>query len=182
MTHSPHARVNTCTQVCTKLTYVLSRKVLSLTKPKGIKRNPSAIILHISSSCRAASTDIPDPLSPLLPIVHRFWQVFRATSRILTKPRYVGSSLSSCFCLAIWWGPQENMTYDLVPASPAMSCVSDSFKFDSFRNGGSVAVQMGLCGVLPPGLVQNFSQHSYVVAVKLFLHPFSLCPCSASIW
>ena len=37
-----------------------------------------------SSSCRAASTDIPDPLSPFLPIVHRLWQVFRATSRILT--------------------------------------------------------------------------------------------------
>ena len=37
-----------------------------------------------SSSCRAASTDIPDPLSPLLPIIHRFWQVFRVTSRILT--------------------------------------------------------------------------------------------------
>ena len=32
-----------------------------------------------SSSCRGASTDIPDPLSPLLPIVHRFWQVLRAT-------------------------------------------------------------------------------------------------------
>ena len=26
-----------------------------------------------SSSCRAASTDIPELLSPLLPIVHRFW-------------------------------------------------------------------------------------------------------------
>ena len=26
-----------------------------------------------SLSCRAASTDIPDPLSPPLPIVHRFW-------------------------------------------------------------------------------------------------------------
>ena len=25
----------------------------------------------ISSSCRAGSTDIPDPLWPLLPIVHR---------------------------------------------------------------------------------------------------------------
>ena len=30
-----------------------------------------------SLSCRAASMDIPDPLSPFLPIVHRFWQVFR---------------------------------------------------------------------------------------------------------
>ena len=37
-----------------------------------------------STSCRATSTDIPDPLSLLLPIIHRFWQVFRATSRILT--------------------------------------------------------------------------------------------------
>ena len=28
-----------------------------------------------SSSCHATNMDIPDPLSPLLPIVHRFWQV-----------------------------------------------------------------------------------------------------------
>ena len=40
--------------------------------------------LSSSSSCRAASTDIPDPLSPLFPIVHRLWQVLRATSCILT--------------------------------------------------------------------------------------------------
>ena len=31
-----------------------------------------------SSSCRATNTDIPDPLSPLFPIVHRHWQVFSA--------------------------------------------------------------------------------------------------------
>ena len=37
-----------------------------------------------SSSCRTGSTDIPDPLSPLFPIVHRPRQVFRTTSRILT--------------------------------------------------------------------------------------------------
>ena len=42
-----------------------------------------------SSSCYAKGTDIPDPLSPLLPIFHRFWQVFRATSRILTELLYV---------------------------------------------------------------------------------------------
>ena len=41
------------------------------------------------SSCRAASTDIPNPLTQLYPIVHRLWQVFRATSRILTKLLYV---------------------------------------------------------------------------------------------
>ena len=72
-----------------------------------------------SSSCRAASTDIPDPLSPLFLIVHRLWQVFRATSRILTKLLYVCSSWSSCFCLAICWGPYEYITYELVSASPS---------------------------------------------------------------
>ena len=63
-----------------------------------------------SSSCRAASTDIPDPLSPLLPIVHRLWQVFRAISRILTELLYVCSSWSSCFCSAICGGPWEYIT------------------------------------------------------------------------
>ena len=42
------------------------------------------MVESLSSSFRATCTDIPDPLSPLLPIVHRLWQVFRATSRILT--------------------------------------------------------------------------------------------------
>ena len=36
------------------------------------------------SSCRAASTDIPDPLSPLLPIIHRLRQVFKVTSCVTT--------------------------------------------------------------------------------------------------
>ena len=33
--HPTHARINTSAHVCTKLTHALSRKVLSLTKPKG---------------------------------------------------------------------------------------------------------------------------------------------------
>ena len=37
-----------------------------------------------SSSCRAASMDISDHLSPLLPIIHRLRQVFRVTSCIFT--------------------------------------------------------------------------------------------------
>ena len=61
--------------------------------------------LSSSSSCPATSTDIPDPLSPLLPIIHRLWQVFRATSRIPTEQLYVCSSWSSCSCLAIYGGP-----------------------------------------------------------------------------
>ena len=54
-----------------------------------------------SSSDHATSMDIPDPLSPLLPIIHHLWQVFRTTSHILTELLYVCSSWSSCFCLAI---------------------------------------------------------------------------------
>ena len=42
------------------------------------------IYISSSSSYRAGSTDIPDPLSPLLPIVHRPRQVFRTTTCILT--------------------------------------------------------------------------------------------------
>ena len=37
------------------------------------------------SSCHAASTDLPDPLSPLVSIVHRSRQVFLATSCTATK-------------------------------------------------------------------------------------------------
>ena len=75
-----------------------------------------------SSSCssyRAISMDIPDPLSPPLPIVHCFWQFLRATSSIGTELLYVCSSWSSCLCLSMWRGPQEYITYELVPTSPA---------------------------------------------------------------
>ena len=60
---------------------------------KNLKNQKTRIILEIlshqkyssssSSSCHAASTDIPDSLLPLLPIIHRLWLVFRATTRIL---------------------------------------------------------------------------------------------------
>ena len=92
-----------------------------------------------SSSC-TASTDIPDPLSPLFPIVHHLWQVFRVTSLILTQLLYVCSSWSSCFCPAKCGGPQEYITYELVSASPAVSCMSGSSSLDSFRDGRQVAV------------------------------------------
>ena len=78
-------------------------------------------------------------------------------------------------------GPQEYITHKLVPTSPTVSRMSGSSNFDSFRDGLWVAVYLLLCGVLPPGLVQYYSQHSYVVAVKLFLHTFSYRPCCASI-
>ena len=93
-----------------------------------------------SSSGRATSMDILDPLSPLLPIVHRFWLVLKATSHILTELLYVGSSWLPYFCSAMLRGPKENIIYELVPASPAVSCMSGSSNFDSFRDRWLVAV------------------------------------------
>ena len=85
---------------------------------------------------------------------------------------YAGSSWASCLCSSMWRGPQEYITYELVPTSPAVSRVSGSSNLGSFRDGWLGAVQLLLCGVLSPGLVQYCSQHSRVIAVQLFLHPF----------
>ena len=54
-----------------------------------------------SSSCHAISTDIPDPLSPHLPIVQCFQQILRATSCIGTELLYVGLSWTSCLCSSL---------------------------------------------------------------------------------
>ena len=66
------------------------------------------------------STDIPDPLSPPLPIVHCFQQVFKSTFRISTELLYVGSSWLSCLCSSMWSGSQDYITYKLVPTSPTV--------------------------------------------------------------
>ena len=79
-------------------------------------------------------------LSLPLPIVHRFWQVLRATSRIPTELMYVGSSWSPCFWSAMCGGPLECITHEPFPASPAVPCMSDSSNSDNFRGGWLVAV------------------------------------------
>ena len=106
-----------------------------------------------SSSCRAASTDLPDPLSPPVSIVHCSQEVFKALSCIGTDLLYIGSSWWSCLCSSMWRGQQEYVTYEFVLTSPAMSCMSAASNFYSFRDWWMVAVQLLLCGVLPPGLV-----------------------------
>ena len=93
-----------------------------------------------SSSCRAACADIPDRLSPFLPIIHRLRQVFSVTSRVLTQLLYVGSCWSSHSCTSMCGGPQEYIAYELVLASPAVSCVSGSSNLYSFCDGGQVSV------------------------------------------
>ena len=77
------------------LRFIVSRS--TLTRSGSVCWGPTMGSL---SSCRAINPDIPDPFSPLLPIVHRFRQILRATPRILIDLLYVGSS-KPCFCSAI---------------------------------------------------------------------------------
>ena len=113
----------------------------------------------------------PDPLSQLSPIVHCFQHVFKTISRIDIELLFAGSSWSCCLCWFMWRCPQEYITYELVRTSPAVTHMSGSCKFDSSRDQWCVAVQLLLCRVLPPGLLQYCSS---VVTVKLFLHRLSI--------
>ena len=136
--------------------------------------------IYIYISWRAISTDLPDILSPTVSIVHRSWEVFRA-SFCIGSELYIGTCWSSCLCSSMWRGPQEYIDYEFVLTSPAVSCMSALSNLDSFRDECLMSVQLLLWGVLPPRLVKYFSWHSCVIAVKLFLHTFSERPCGASI-
>ena len=60
-----------------------------------ISRSCVLCISSSSSSCRAAITDILDPLSPLFLIIHRFWQVFRLHPVFLHSTNYTATCLPS---------------------------------------------------------------------------------------
>ena len=79
-----------------------------------------------SSSRNTISLDIPGLLSAPLRIVHRFRKVLKDTPRINTELLY---------CLAMWMGAQDYITYEFAPTSPAVSCMSRSSNFDSVRDG-----------------------------------------------
>ena len=129
----------------------------------------SLIIFHVTLSARIFLTlSCHASLSSIA-----FGRFSGATSRIGAELLYVGSSWTSCLCSSMGRGPQVYITDELVPTSPAVSQVSGLSNFDSFRYGLLVAVYLLLSRVLTPGLVQYCSQNSGVIAVKLFLHPFS---------
>ena len=132
------------------------------------------VYIHTSSSsCHTTSIDLPDPLLPPVSIIHYSQLVFKATSCIGTEQLYIGSCWSSCLCSSMCRSPRKYVTYEFVPTSPAVSRMSGSSNLDSFCDGWWVGIQLLLCWVLPPGLVQYCSQHSCAIAIKLFLHTFS---------
>ena len=63
------------------------------------------------SSCRATSTDIPDPLSPPLPIVHGLWQVFRAISRLVFHASGGISSSPAAFLFLIFLRTESSSSW-----------------------------------------------------------------------
>ena len=81
----------------------------------------------------AISTDIPDPLSPFVSIVHRFRLVFYATCSISTERLYIGSSKSPSHFSSVWRSPQEYITYESVLISPVVSHISCLSNSDGFR-------------------------------------------------
>ena len=67
--------------------------------------------------------------------IYRSQVVFTAISCIGTELLYIRSSWSSCLCSSMWRGPLEYIGYEFVLISPAVSCMSLSSNFDSFRDG-----------------------------------------------
>ena len=92
-------------------------------------------VILSSSWCYTISMDIPDTFPPPFSIVNRFRWVFNATSCISTELLYVGIILSSCLCSSIWGSPNDHVTYEFVPTSPAVSRKSGSSNLDNFRDG-----------------------------------------------
>ena len=118
-----------------------------------------------SSSCRAACADIPDRLSPFLPIIHRLRQVFRVASRVLTQLLYVGSCWSSHSCTSMCGGPQEYIAYELVLASPAVSCVSGSSKTIT---DADYADDLALLANTPNQAQGNSVKYWWLIRINLF--------------
>ena len=78
---------------------------------------------HVALSARISLTL---SLSPPLPNVHCLREVFKATSHI---------ELVVLPLLGHVTGPQEYITYELVPTSPAMPCMSASSNSNGFVMG-----------------------------------------------
>ena len=105
---------------------------------------------YMSSSCRAASMDLPDSLLPPISFVHPS----PATSCIGTELLYIGSSWSSNLCLSTRKGSHEYIFMSssllLQQCSACLVCLA----LIVFHDGWLVAIQLLFCGVLPPGLFQ----------------------------
>ena len=65
---------------------------------------------------------------------------------------------------------REKIPKEFVLASPAVPCISCFSYLNDLLDGRQVAVQMPFCGMLLQGFVQECTQSSCVVPIKLFLY------------
>ena len=88
-----------------------------------------------------------------------FFRIFNSFSQTFQFLHFLAIIFGySTFWLTPHVPPSTNIViYELVPASPAVSCMSGSSNLDSFHDGRQVAVLLVSCGVLSPGLVQHCS-------------------------
>ena len=118
-----------------------------------------------SSSCRATSTDIPDPLSPPLPIIHRFWQVFRSTSRIAAVCMFSSWEASSRTA-GVLWGV----------AARTCSILLSTFLCNCRLASSSVSVQV----VHPYSSIDTtaaWKKLRFILSVRSDFHMIDSCPC-----
>ena len=125
-----------------------------------------AISSSWSYSCRAASTDLPDPLSQLISIVHCSREAFKAISAIVY--RYSQSRPAfACSCEGIHRNISLMSSSLLLQQCPAC-LIRLTWIVPRWVVGGLIAA---VFGSVPLGLVQYCLQHSCVIAFKLFIHP-----------
>ena len=88
-----------------------------------------------SSSWHNACTDLPNPLSTPVAIVHWSRKVFQAASCIGTELLYIGSCWKPNLCSSMWRGPQELIAYEFILIFAAVFRMSGSSILDSVRDG-----------------------------------------------
>ena len=95
------------------------------------------IYMYISSwSCCVTSIDFPNPLLPFVSVIHLFWSVLQTTSCIYTELLYMCSCVSSNTSSFLRRGSQENIAYEFILTSSAVSHMSCLFDLDGFRYKG----------------------------------------------
>ena len=118
------------------------------------------IYIHISS--HAARTDFLDSLSPFIPIIYHFQQVFQTTSCVSTELLYISSCWSPNTGMSMCRRLLENITYEFVFASPTVSCMSFPSYLDGFRDRRWVVLQLLFHWMLFLGFVQCSSYSSWL--------------------
>ena len=130
----------TCVHICGYWALSKLYRTWFATNPQSelVTTNTVTIYMYIYiyiSSWHAASTDFPDPLSPLVTLIYRSRQIIHATSCISTELLQIGFSLWPKLCSSVWGCQQKYIAYEFVLTSVAMSHMFCSSKFGNFLDG-----------------------------------------------